>query len=106
MADGQNQIVDVDEDKLMAALSYIGVLVLVPLLVKRDNPFVRWHAKQGLVVLIGIALSLMTAAWVPALGNVLFLLLLLAAVVGLVQALLGRRWRIPIIGHIADSFKI
>lgn len=106
MPNNQNEVVDVDENKLLAALSYVGVLVLVPLLVKRDDPFVRWHAKQGLVLLMGMVVAVMAAAWVSVVGNVLFLVLLIVAVVGLVQALLGRRWKIPIIGQIADSFKI
>ncbi|MFH1354484.1 MAG: hypothetical protein ABIH36_04370 [bacterium] len=100
------QVVDVDENKLLAALSYVGVLVLAPLLMGRNNSFVRWHAKQGLVILIGMVVALMAAAWMPVVGNVLFLVLLIVSVIGLVQALLGRSWRIPIIGQIADSFKI
>lgn len=102
----QNDVVDIDENKLLAALSYVGVLVLAPLLIKKDDPFVRWHAKQGLVILVGMIVALIAAAWIPMVGNLLFLILLVVSVVGLVQALLGRRWRIPIIGQIADSFKI
>lgn len=106
MSNDQNEIVDVDESKLMAALSYVGVLVLVPLLVRRDDAFVRWHAKQGLVLLIGMVMALLAVVWVPVIGNVLFLVLLVVSVIGLVQALLGRRWKIPIIGQVADSFRI
>lgn len=106
MTNDQNEVVDVDESKLMAALSYVGVLVLVPLLVRRDDAFVRWHAKQGLVLLIGMVIALLAVVWVPVIGNVLFLVLLVVSVIGLVQALLGRRWKIPIIGQVADSFRI
>jgi len=36
----------------------------------------------------------------------LFLVLLTVDVIALVQALLGRRWKIPVIGQIAEQFKI
>lgn len=104
--DRLNDVTGLDERRLMAALSYVGVLVLVPLLVRRDDPFVRWHAQQGLVLLGGLILAVVAAAWVAVVGNVLFLLLLMADVIALVQALLGRRWRIPGIGHLAEKFRI
>ena len=102
----EDQVLDVEEKNVMAALSYVAFLVLVPLLVKRDNPYVAWHAKQGLVILIGLILAVVAAQWIRAPANVLFLLLLIADAVGLVQALLGKRWKIPVIGNIADKFRI
>lgn len=96
----------VSERGLMAALSYVGVLVLVPLLLRRDNPFVVFHAKQGLVVLLGFIVSLLAAQWIAVVGSTLFLVLLVLDVIALVQALLGRRWRIPGISYLADRFQI
>lgn len=100
------KVIDIDENKLLAALSYVGVLVLVPLLVRRNDEFVRWHAKQGLVILAGLILALLAASWYPPAGNVLFLVLIILDVIALVQALLGRKWRIPVVGKIAESFKV
>lgn len=99
-------VTGIEERYLMAALSYVGVLVLVPLLVRRDDPFVRWHAQQGLVLLAGFVLAIVAAAWVAVVGNVLFALLLFANVIALAQALLGRRWKIPGVGHLAEKFRI
>lgn len=96
----------VSENMLFAALSYVGVLVLIPLLLRRDDPYVSFHAKQGLVMLIGFAIALLAARWAPVVGNVLFLILLLVDVVALVQALLGRWWKIPLLGQVADMFRI
>ena len=48
----------VDSGKnLIAALSYISLLVIIPLLVSKDNPFVKFHAKQGLSLLIFAQIS-------------------------------------------------
>ncbi|MEX1997308.1 MAG: hypothetical protein WEA04_01350 [Candidatus Andersenbacteria bacterium] len=99
-------VTGVDDDKLYAVLAYLTVLVVVPLLLKRNDPFVAWHARQGLVVLLGLILSLVIAAWIPRLGNFLFLVLLAANVIALVQVLLGRRWKIPLLGTIATRFRI
>lgn len=106
MADEQKEIVDIDEKKLLAALSYVGVLVLVPLLVKKEDPFVRWHAKQGLVILAGLVVALLANGWMPAVGNTLFLILIILDIIALVQAMLGRKWKIPVVGDIAKKFKV
>ena len=42
-----------EEDKVMLVFSYLWVLALVPFMVTRRE-YVRWHAKQGLI-LCGIA---------------------------------------------------
>ncbi len=90
----------------MAALSYVAFLVLIPLLVRRNDPYVVWHAKQGLVILIGLILAVVAAQWMRAPANILFLVLLIANAIGLVQALIGKKWKIPVIGNLADKFKI
>jgi uncharacterized membrane protein len=44
---------DVEKNKAMAVLAYIGILVLVPILAAKDSPFAKYHANQGLVLTIG-----------------------------------------------------
>ena len=99
-------VVDIDERRIMASLAYLGVLVLVPLIMRKNDPQINWHVKQGLVILAGLILALVASAWSPRVGNALFFLLLIVDIVALVQALVGRRWRIPVIGSLADRFRI
>jgi len=99
-------IADIKESWLYAMLSYISVLVFVPLLTRKDDPFVNYHIRQGLVILGGTIISLIVTVWFPRFGSMLFLLFLLVSVVGIVTTLQGRQWRIPIVGHIAERFKI
>jgi len=40
------------ESNLIAILSYFGLLFLIPMLVVKDDPFVQFHAKQGLVLFV------------------------------------------------------
>ena len=42
----------VQEGKLFAVISYLGILCVITLLTKKDNAFALFHAKQGLVLLI------------------------------------------------------
>lgn len=96
----------IDPSRLMAVLSYVGLLVVVPLIMSRRDSFVMIHAKQGLVILLGYVVAIILAFWIPAVGSVLFLGLLVLAVAGAVQALLGHPWRIPVIGYLASRFTL
>ncbi|MEG2457638.1 MAG: zinc-ribbon domain-containing protein [Bacilli bacterium] len=44
---------DIISNKVFAILSYFGILVLVPILGAKESPFAKFHANQGLVLLIG-----------------------------------------------------
>lgn len=43
---------DVQNNKVMAVLSYIGILVLIPILAAKESPFARFHANQGLILFL------------------------------------------------------
>lgn len=107
MPEDNNDLTGLDSKLLLASLSYIGVLVLVPLLSRSSSvPFVRFHAKQGLMVFVGEVLALIASAWAPSLGGLLFVLMLVASIMGLFTSLRGEQRYIPGIGAIADLFKI
>ena len=55
--DNQNQqgafdSADIEQNKVMAVLAYIGPLVLVPILAAKDSKFAKFHANQGLTLFI------------------------------------------------------
>lgn len=87
---------DVEKNKNMAALSYIWILCLVPLLLKKDSKFAQFHAKQGLVLFI-IELIAGLLVWFPLFGQLLMLALIVIAVMGVIKALNGEWWKMPII---------
>jgi len=103
-----------NNDKLMLILAYCGPLGLIPYLAMAENEFIRWHARQGLTltgvwVLVYITVGLLHA--IPLLGPLLHLLLPLAAlfvlalaIVAIIFALRGQRWRIPLIADLADKW--
>ena len=98
MMDNREQENDLSEENLLAALCYIPFLVLYVYLLKRPSLFIRWHSKQGVLMLGLVVVILSINQWVPRVGNLLFFLWLIALVVAMTQALVGRRWRIPLVG--------
>jgi uncharacterized membrane protein len=43
---------DVQANKVYAVLAYLGILVLVPIFGAKESRFARYHANQGLILLI------------------------------------------------------
>ncbi|MGI6743732.1 MAG: hypothetical protein ACOX4O_08750 [Eubacteriales bacterium] len=43
---------DIYTNKAMALLSYLGILVLIPLFAAKDSAYTRFHASQGLTLFI------------------------------------------------------
>ena len=46
---------DIREGKIIALVGYWGFLCILPLLLKKENEFAVYHAKQGLVMFIFLA---------------------------------------------------
>ncbi len=85
---------DVEQNKAMAALSYVWILFLVPLLGKKNSKFAQFHAKQGLILfIIEIVASLFF--WFPFFGQLLMLALVVISIIGIVKTLNGEWWKIP-----------
>ena len=95
----------VEEGRVFAVISYISFLCIVSLVLKPDNKFAQFHAKIGLVLfmleVIVFLLSIIgILSWIKTVGLVIFGLLSLW---GIIQALLGRYYRMPLISDIADK---
>lgn len=108
-----------DQDRVLLVFDYLGPLAIFSLVASRRE-LVKWHAKQGLI-LFATALALYVLArpfylllkryawyfvgdlfW-AAVGLVGVGVLLLAFMC-VVRALEGERFRIPLLGDLADRF--
>ena len=87
---------DIENNKVLAAISYLWILCLVPLFLKRDSKFAQFHAKQGLVLFV-IGLIASFFFWFPLFGQVLMLGLFLVSIFGAYQALSGEWYKLPYI---------
>jgi uncharacterized membrane protein len=96
---------DIEENKIVAALSYLNILFLIPLFLKRDSKFAQFHAKQGLVMFV-VFLVGWVVFWIPIFGWLLWLALVVADIVAIIKALQGRYWEIPVIGEWAKKINL
>jgi uncharacterized membrane protein len=88
---------DLANSKDLAAISYVWILSAVVYATRRDSPFVRFHAKQGMALF-----SLSILAWfIPYLGKPLELCLLALAVMGFAAAAQGHWKDLPLIGPLS-----
>lgn len=106
-----------DQDRLLLVFAYLGPLALFSLVASRKE-FVKWHAKQGVLLSVSVA-----AVWVAARGLYLLLQAKLWPLLGalfsvaagltalglfllvflcLVRALEGERFKVPLLGDLAD----
>lgn len=101
---------DIENNKVMGILAYISFLVLVPILGAKESKFARFHANQGLVLLIasvaaGIIIG--TLGWLPLIGwtfdiigVVIEIITVVLMVLGIVNAAKGKAKELPVIGSI------
>lgn len=90
----------------MALMSYLGVLVFVPLLMNREDEYVYFHAKQGLMIwILGILAIFML--YVPVIGKLFFstlaTLVMFYSLIGLVSVMLHKAWKLPLIYNLASK---
>ena len=95
------------EGKIFAILAYLSIFCIIPLVLKKDNPFVLKHGKQGLILFVGqVALfivHIVLGPWILKLG--MFVLGLLSFV-GIIAVLQGQYIRLPIIADIAEKITL
>ncbi|HLD81940.1 MAG TPA: hypothetical protein VJA22_01890 [Patescibacteria group bacterium] len=93
---------DIDSNRIVAAISYLWILFLIPLFLKRKSKFAQFHARQGLVLFLLEVVGTFLF-WIPLLGPLLFLALCVAAIGGFLMALSGKAYPLPVISGIAEK---
>ncbi len=99
-----------DDGKLWAFLAYLlGIIgfVLV-LLLKKDNKFAMYHAKQSLVLFILAVLVMIVGSIIPFIGWFIILpignvIVLILWIIGIINALTNKEKPLPVIGKFADK---
>ena len=96
------------QKNILAIISYIGVLCLIPILMKEKDVFVKFHAKQGLVLFIA-EVATMLISWIPFLGWLIgficWIVWVLLSITGIINVVGGKQVSLPIIGKFAEKFK-
>ncbi|MBM3323679.1 hypothetical protein FJY69_09425 [candidate division WOR-3 bacterium] len=99
---------DTEKGKSLAWLSYLGILWLVPMLANKENAFCKFHVKQGIILTVfGFAVGVVGA--IPFIGWFIIwpvgcLFALVMAIIGIIQSVSGKYWKMPLLGGLAQSW--
>lgn len=93
----------------MGVLSYLGPLVIIPFLIEKNDPFVKFHIKQGVVLLmIEIILWLgmnILPLMIPVYG-ILQLGVFILIIIGIINVVQNKEKELPIVGSFAGKVKV
>ena len=96
-------------DNVYAILSYLWILCLIPVLMKKEDKFVRFHARQGLMLFI-VEVGVGIISIIPVLGGIIYIAGMLVcgllSLAGIVNVLMGKEWKMPVINEWAEKIKI
>jgi len=98
---------DIVDNRIMAILSYLTFLVLVPFFAAKKSKFARFHTNQGIVliatfVILELAaglLALISGGFLSFLFPVLSIVYLVYIILGIVNAANGKAKELPLIGN-------
>lgn len=100
---------------LMAVLAYLGILIIIPFMIAKENQFVKFHLKQGLAIIV-VWLGYWVVTWTLAILNMSFfnfliypiigLGLLILEIIGIINAVQGQQKELPIVGKLATKLNI
>ncbi len=98
-----------DGNTMYAVLAYLWILCLVPVFLKKTDAFVRFHVRQGLMLFI-VEVGIGIISIVPVFGGIIAVLGILIcgilSLTGIVQVLMGNRWKMPVIGEWAEKINV
>ncbi|OGY90682.1 MAG: hypothetical protein A3B30_00655 [Candidatus Komeilibacteria bacterium RIFCSPLOWO2_01_FULL_52_15] len=83
-----------EQERYTAALSYVWILCLYPLLFKKNSAFIQFHAKQGLALFILEIISFLFLVFAP----LVIIICVILSILGVKAAIAGRYWKLPVIG--------
>ena len=102
---------DVEEGKVCAILAYllVGIIWYFADEKMRKNEFAKFHAKQGLVLIIASVLVNVALQILPYLGWAVIpafqIVILVLVVLGIINAANGATKELPVIGQLANKLK-
>ena len=98
---------EVRSGAVAAAVSYVFFICIFVLLYKK-NAFSRYHAKQGLVLFLGLIICwalavVLHTGFISGVANILYLI---CAVTGVFSSLMGKRVKFPVVSEVANKLVV
>ncbi len=103
---------DIQDNKIWAALSYVGILFILPLLINGGSSrYAKYHANQGFILFLADIIAGIVGAilgLIPVLGGLLSALvslcLLALMIIGIINGASGKAKQLPLIGGLLHVF--
>lgn len=96
---------DIEDNKILACLSYLSFLCLIPLFGARKSRFAQEHAKQGAILFVVWVVGTFFF-WIPLFGWAAMVVVFLANLIALVRCMEGTFWEIPFIGKYREKINL
>jgi uncharacterized membrane protein len=97
-----------EERRMAAIMAYIPFLCFIPLIKMRDDRYAYFHARQGLVLFFIEVIAFIFSF--PHLSQLFWTVIIVAcigaAVAGVIFAIQGKMYKLPIIGDLADKLRM
>ncbi len=97
---------DIIDGKMYAVLAYLSILCIIPLILKKKNPFVLAHGKQGLVLFVAQVGVMILSIVLPLIFPVLMFGLLIFSFWGMIAVLRGEMVDLPVIAGISQKIDL
>ncbi len=97
------------DQKIAGLLSYLFIPAIIFLAMEpyNRNPFIRFHAFQGLFLGLASFVGRIVLIFIPVIGWMILpfyeLLIFILAVIGAFKAYQGNKWHAPLIGDLAEK---
>jgi len=101
----------INNNRALAALAYFGPLLVVSYILGNNNPYVKFHLRQGLVLLVieaGIWLVgvFLFSPFIFGLLGLIRLAVAVFAIIGIINAVQGKEKELPWLGQFAKYFTL
>ena len=94
------------ESKRYALLAYCFILCIIPLIRKKDDVFVQFHARQGLALFLCEMAAFIVSIILPFLMKPALFVFGVLSLAGMLKALGGEKFPLPFIHALSQKFDI
>jgi uncharacterized membrane protein len=93
------------DENVAAFLCYLfGFMTgIVFLVVEKESPFVKFHAKQSTITFLGLFVIILLFGAIPVIGTLILIFSLILWLVLMIKALQGKRYLLPIVGKMVQG---
>ena len=100
---------DFSQKSLIAAASYLGPLIVIPFLTNKEDPFTKFHIKQGLVLFIAYLILWVFSGFMFVMWQIMQLInlgLFILSLIGIVNTLQRKEKELPLVGQFGSKINI